>query len=175
MKLFGVMAEFATLDDLVAGIEEARRRGYRKMDAYTPSPSRDVTNALQLPPSKLPLITLIGGLVGAVFGYGLQYWGAVFDYPLNVGGRPLHSWAYFVPATSMSAMLFAALAAVFGMFALNRLPALYHPVFNEPRLSLASGNAFFLCVETTDAKFDREALSAMFNELEAVHVAEVPE
>ena len=75
----------------------------------------------------------------------------------------------------MSAMLFAAVAALFGMFALNRLPALYHPVFNEPRLSLASGNAFLLCVEATDAKFDREALSAMFNELEAVHVAEVPE
>jgi hypothetical protein len=175
MKLFGVMAEFSTLGDLIDAIEETRKRGYREMDAYTPFPSHDVIHALHLPPSKLPWIVLIGGLLGAAFGYGLQYWVAVIDYPLNVGGRPMHAWPYYVPVTFECTILFAALAAVFGMFGLNQLPTPYHPVFNDPQFALASHSAFFLCVEATDPKFDVQALTVMFEELEAIHVAEVPD
>src|SRR5581483_11261356 len=94
-ELFGVMAEFKSVDALIAAIGRVRARGYRKMDAYTPFPSHDVIHALHLPPSKLPWIVLCGGIVGCVAGYLMQYWIAVQEYPLNIGGRPLHSWPYF--------------------------------------------------------------------------------
>jgi hypothetical protein len=105
----------------------------------------------------------------------LQYWTSVVDYPINVGGRPLHSWPYFVPVTFECTVLFAALAAVFGMLGLNRLPTPYHPVFNDPGFALASRDRFFVCVEANDPQFDRDALVALFEEMEAIHVAEVPD
>jgi len=174
-EMYGVMAEFRSIDHLISAIETARERGYRQMDAYTPFPSHDVIHALHLPPSKLPWVVLCGGIAGAVFGYGLQYWTSVIDYPINIGGRPLHSWPYFIPVTFECTILFAALAAVFGMLAMNRLPTPYHPVFNDPQFLMASRDAFFLCIEATDVKFDRDAVTNLFNELEALHVADVAE
>jgi hypothetical protein len=173
VKLFGVIAEFSSVDTLIAAIEKTKAQGYTKIDAYTPFPSHDVIHALDLPPSKLPWIVLAGGITGFLFGSGLQYWTSVIDYPLNIGGRPFHSWPYFVPITFECTILFATLAAVFGMLALNRLPTPYHPMFNDPKFALASRDAFFLCVEADDPKFDPATLRAFFTELEALHVAEV--
>ncbi len=173
-EIYGVMAQFKSVDELIAAIGKVRARGYRKMDAYTPFPSHDVIHALHLPPSKLPWIVLCGGIVGCVCGYLMQYWIAVQEYPLNVGGRPLHSWPYFIPVTFECTILFSVLSAVFGMLALNRLPTPYHPVFNDSKFALASRDAFFLCVEATDPKFDRDELTELFQGLEASHVADVP-
>ncbi len=172
-EIFGVMAEFKSLDHLITAIGRVRARGYSHMDAYTPFPSHDVIHALHLPPSKLPWIVLAGGISGALFGYGLQLYTNVFDYPTNVGGRPLHAWPYNIPVTFACTILFAVLSAVFGMLGLNRLPTPYHPVFNDPKFALASRDAFFLCVEATDPKFERGELAALFHELEALHVADV--
>jgi hypothetical protein len=168
------MAEFSGITEHVAAIEAAREAGYTQMDAYTPFPSHEVSHALHLPPSKLPLLVLTGGVLGCIGGYSLQVYAAVIDYPLNIGGRPLHSWPYFIPITFECTILGAALAAVFGMLALNRLPTPYHPVFNDEKFALASRDAFFLCVEATDPKFDRRALFELFRGLSARHVAEVP-
>ena len=175
MIVHGVIAQFENLDQLIAAAEQVEEAGYTKYDAYSPFPSHDLIHAMHLPPSPLPWIVLAGGIFGAMFGYGLQYWMAVIDYPLNVGGRPLHAWAYMVPVTFECTILFASLAAVFGMLGLNRLPTPYHPVFNDPAFKMASAEAYFICIESRDPKFDRDEVVSLFEEMEAQRVAIVPD
>jgi hypothetical protein len=155
--VYGLLAEFDDPNALVAAAYRAHFEGYRRMDAYSPFPIEELHEALGLPPTRLPLIVLIGGLVGAIAGYGLQYWVSVIENPLNIGGKPLHSWPAFIPITFETTILLAALSAVLGMLALNGLPMPYHPVFNVARFALASRNRFFLCIEARDAQFDLEA------------------
>ncbi len=154
--IYGLMAEFDDPTSLVAATERAHREGYRCMDAYSPFPIEALHEALGAHHTRLPLIVLIGGLCGCIGGYALQYWSSVMAYPLNIGGKPLHSWPAFIPVTFECTILVAALAAVLGMLALNGLPQPYHPVFNVPRFALASRNRFFLCIESVDPKFDVE-------------------
>jgi hypothetical protein len=167
------MAEFAEPNSLVAATRKAREEGYRKMDAYTPFPIEELNEAIGHHHTRLPLIVLIGGIVGGLSGYLLQYWTSVIDYPLNVGGRPLHSWPAFIVPTFEMTILGAALAAVFGMLALNRLPMPHHPVFNAPRFALASRDRFFLCIEAVDPKFDLEGTRNFLQSLGAREVSDV--
>jgi hypothetical protein len=153
----GVMAEFDDPHSLVAATHRAHAEGYRCMDAYSPYPIEELHEALGSEHTKLPLIVLIGGICGGIGGYGLEYWSSVIAYPLNIGGKPLHSWPAFIPVTFECTILVAALSCVLGMLALNGLPQPYHPVFNVPRFALASRNRFFLCIESKDAKFDIES------------------
>jgi hypothetical protein len=154
--IYGLLAEFDSPSQIVEAAEAAHAAGYRKMDAYTPFPVEGLSEAIGFHRTHLPLIIFIGGLIGCLGGFALQYWCAKIDYPINVGGRPLNSWPMFVPVTFELTILCAALAAVVGLFALNGLPMPYHPVFNVPEFALASRNRFFLCVEASDPKFDLE-------------------
>ena len=171
--VYGLMAEFEDPNALVAAAHRARLEGYRRMDAYSPFPIEELHEALGLPPTRLPLIVLVGGLVGAVAGYALQYWVSVIENPLNVGGKPLHSWAAFIPITFETTILVAALAAVLGMLALNGLPMPYHPVFNVSRFALASRNRFFICIEARDPRFDLEATRHFLQTLDPREVSTV--
>jgi ActD protein len=168
--IYGLMAEFEDPTTLVAAAQHAHREGYRIMDAYSPFPIEELHEALGSHHTRLPLIVLIGGLCGCLGGYGLQYWASAMAYPINVGGKPLHSWPAFIPITFECTILAAALSAVFGMLALNGLPMPYHPVFNVPRFALASRNRFFLCIEAKDPKFDLERTRKF---LETLHPREV--
>jgi len=167
------MAEFDSPSAVVAATRRARENGFRKLDVYSPFPIEELNDALDLHHNKLPLIVLIGGLIGAVLGYLLQYYVAVIHYPLNIGGRPLHSWPAFIIVTFEMTILCASLSAVLGMLALNGLPMPYHPVFNVPRFALATRNRFFLCIEATDPLFDRETTPAFLESLGAREVSEV--
>ena len=154
--IYGLMAEFEEPTALVAATAQARREGYSCMDAYSPCPIEELHEALGSHHTRLPLIVLIGGILGCVGGYALQLWASAVAYPINVGGKPLHSWPAFIPITFECTILAAALSAVLGMLALNGLPMPYHPVFNVSRFALASRNRFFLCIESRDPKFDLE-------------------
>jgi hypothetical protein len=167
------MAEFDEPGPLVAAAERARLAGYRRMDAYSPFPIEELHDALGMGSTKLPLLVLIGGLVGGVGGYGMQYWMMAVSYPLNVGGRPLHSWPAFIPVTFECTILVAAITAVLGMLALNGLPMPYHPVFNVPRFALASRNRFFLVIEARDRHFDLEKTQRFLESLGAREVSVV--
>ncbi len=154
--IYGLMAEFENPKDLLTAARRAYAEGYRRMDAYTPLPVEGLAEALGFHDTRVPLIVLIGGILGCLGGFFLQYWTMAVDYPLNVGGRPLNSWPAFIPVTFELTILVAALSAAFGLLALCGLPMPYHPVFNVRRFELASRNRFFLCIEARDPRFDPE-------------------
>ena len=155
-EIYGLMAEFHTAEEVIAAAHAVHEGGFRKVDAYSPYPVEELSEALHLHHSPLPKLVLGGGILGAIVGYGLQYWSAVIEYPMNIGGRPFHSWPAFIVPTFETTILFAAGTAVLGMLALNGLPEPYHPVFNVPGFVLASRDKFFLCIEATDPRFDRK-------------------
>ena len=154
--IYGLMAEFENSHTLVEAARRSHHEGYRRMDVYLPVPIEELHEAQYMHDNRLPKIVLAGGIFGGVAGYGLQYWASTIAYPMNIGGRPLHSWPAFIPVTFETTILAAALSAVLGMLALNGLPQPFHPVFNVPRFALASRNRFFLCIEASDPKFTIE-------------------
>ena len=171
--IYGLMAEFENPTALVAAARLTREAGYRKMDAYSPFPIEELSDAMGHHYDPLPLLVLIGGLAGGTAGFLFQYWASAIDYPINVGGRPLLSWPSFIPVTFEMTILAAAFVAVLGMLGLNGLPMPYHPVFNVERFVNASRNRFFLCIESTDPKFDKEATSKFLESLQPREVCEV--
>lgn len=172
--LYGLMAEFEDAQSLAAATRRTYDAGYRKIDAYTPFPVHEVSEALRFRRTWIPHLVLAGGVIGFIVGYGLQYWTSVIAYPLNIAGRPLNSWPLFVPVTFEMTVLLAALAAVLGMLALNGLPMPYHPVFNVPRFALASRDRFFLVIEADDPKFDYRNTRSFMESLNPTEVFDVP-
>ncbi len=171
--IYGLLAEFDSASALVGAAHATRDAGYTRTDAYSPFPIEDLAEALGARHTRLPLIVLVGGILGCLGGYLLQYWPSVVSYPLNVGGRPHHSWPAFIPVTFEMTILVAALSAVLGMLALNGLPMPYHPVFNVEQFELASRNRFFLCIEAADPLFDRERTAKFLESLKPEGVYEV--
>ncbi|HEV8552195.1 MAG TPA: DUF3341 domain-containing protein, partial [Casimicrobiaceae bacterium] len=150
-----------------------REAGYRDIEAYTPFPVEGLAEALGFARNRVPLLTLIGGILGGAGAYFVQWYSAVIDYPINAGGRALHSWPAFIVPTFELAILGAALAAFFGFILLNGLPRLHHPVFNAPDFDLASKSRFFLCIRLSDPRFDAEATERLLRELQPVRVMRV--
>jgi hypothetical protein len=172
-SLYGMVAVFDRPDDLLVAAERAYAAGYRRMDAYTPFPVHGLPEVLGHRGVRLPWIVLIGGIIGALLGFFMQYYSATISYPLNIGGRPYNSWPQFIPVTFELTILFGALAAVVGMLGLNGLPEPYHPLFNVPSFELASRTHFFLCIEATDPKFDRNETKQFLESLEPHEISEV--
>lgn len=171
--LYGVLGEFSDADCLLDAAHKVREAGYERTDAYAPMPIHGLAEALGAKRTKLPYIVLLGGIVGGLAGYGLCYYCSVIAYPMNIGGRPVHTWPAFIPVTFETTILGAAISAVLGMLALNGLPTPYHPLFNVPEFSLASQNRFFICIEAKDKKFDEVAASDFLRSIGATHVTPV--
>ncbi|MDQ3907178.1 MAG: DUF3341 domain-containing protein [Acidobacteriota bacterium] len=156
-ELYGLMAEFGGPQELLDAARRAREAGYRCMEAYTPFPVEEISEVIGARRLWIPLIVLVGGICGGLGGFFMEYYASALHYPLNIGGRPLWSWPAWIPITFELTVLVAALSGALGMLAINGLPQPYHPVFNVERFKLATQNRFFLCVESADPKFDREA------------------
>jgi len=170
---YGLMAEFDSPQDLLRAATRVREAGYTKTDAYSPFPIHGLAEALGFKDRRISRFVLLGGITGALVGYGLQYWTSVIAYPLNIGGRPLHSWVSFIPPTFELTILFAAFTAGITMVALNGLPQPYHPVFNAPRFDHASQDAFFLAIESGDPRYSEQATREFLKSLNPREVVAV--
>jgi hypothetical protein len=158
---YGLLAEFATPGDLYHACERVRDAGFTKWDAHTPFPVHGLESAMGLRRSPLPWIVLVMGLTGLAAGFALQVWVHTSAYPLVISGKPYFAWPAFIPVTFELGILFAALGAVFGMFALNRLPMHHHPLFKSKVFERVTDDAFFISIESWDPKFDQAATRAL--------------
>jgi ActD protein len=170
--VYGLAAEFETPEELMHAAEEAYGKGYRQMDGYTPFPIEGLGKALGKS-NRMPLLVLLGGILGGLSAYFMEWFANVISYPLNVGGRPYHSWPSFIPITFELTVLGASLTAFFFSLGLSGLPKPYHPMFNLPEFERASQDRFFLCIETADPHFDGERTRSFLESLQPLMVKEV--
>jgi hypothetical protein len=171
--LYGIMAEFEGPNELVAAARKTYEAGYRRINGYSPYPIEELSEAIGFTHTSLPLIVFIGGILGGLGGFLMQYYIEVIDYPINVGGKPYNSWPAFIPITFECTVLVAAFSAVLGMLVLNKLPQPYHPVFNAPNFALATRDRFFLVVEANDPQFNHNNVVSLFRELDAQDIVDV--
>lgn len=173
--IHGLMAQFSEPEALRTAVQKAREEGYKKLEAYTPFCVEGLVDDLKTKDDRVPMLVFIFGMLGALTGFGMQVYAAVYDYPLNIGGRPDFSWPSFIPITFEMGVLFAAFAAVFGMLALNGLPRFHHPAFGAAGFERVTDDKFFLCVEASDPCFDLKKTKSLLERLGAESVLEVPE
>lgn len=155
-SVFGILAEFKCPASLLKAATQIRDKGYDHYDVYSPFPIHGMDDAMGLKPSKLPWLVFCGGAFGLCFGFGLQAWVSTTAYPLIISGKPLFSYQAFIPVTFELMVLFSAFTTVFGMFALNKLPQHYHPLFTIDSFSRATSAGFFLMIENRSDRFDVE-------------------
>jgi hypothetical protein len=172
---FGIVAEFRDADELVEASRQAHAAGYREVEAYSPLPVEGLAEAIGFHRSRMPLVVLIGGIVGFAGGWALQYYAAAIAYPLNIGGRPLNSWPSFIPVVFEMTVLFAALSAVLGMLAMNGLPRPHHPLFAIPQFDRATQDRFFLCILARDPAFHPQTTRQFLERLRPVEIIDVPQ
>ena len=173
--IYGILAEFDSPTDLVDAARRTTSAGYKKIDAYSPFPIEELAEAIGFPRNGVPLVVLIGGLLGCFGGYLMQYWIAAISYPINIGGRPYNSWPAFIVVTFEMTIL----CCWFGGGLRNAgartgLPMPYHPVFNVPRFAFATRDRFFLIIFSSDAKYDPVKTRQFLENLEPRSISEVP-
>jgi len=173
-RLYGIVGEFPTPDGVIAASRELRETGLRHIDTYTPYPVEQLDAVLETRrPLGVALVTIAGALFGAISATFVQYWAAVIDYPLNIGGRPLNSWPAFTVSSFEVTLLFAIAGGFIALLAFGRLPRLYHPVFAAADFARASQDRFFLSVEARDARFDPVIVRAILERHGAAPIDEV--
>lgn len=172
--IYGLVAEFETHEQLFRAAEGAYARGYRKMDGFSPFPVEGLARALGKR-TRIPALVLLAGTAGCVGAYFMQWYANAISYPINIGGRPIHSWPAFIPITFELTILSAALTGFFAVFVLSGLPRPHHPLFNLAEFARASQDRFFLCIEARDPLFDVPATREFLQSLDPLLVSEVPE
>jgi ActD protein len=172
-NLYGLVAEFKTAEQLFRAAEETYAKGYRRMDGFAPFPIEGLPEALGKR-TRIPLLVLLGGIGGGAGAYYMQWYANAISYPINIGGRPIHSWPAFIPITFELTVLAAALIAFLSVFIFSGLPRPYHPMFNLPQFERASQDRFFLCIEAQDPSFDAITTRDFLQQLDPLLIAEVP-
>jgi hypothetical protein len=172
-RIYGLMAEFETPEQVLAAAQRTRDAGYRRIDAFSPIPVEGLAEAVGFDWSILPTLVFLGGFGGGLTGFGMCWYANVISFPQNIGGKPWNSWPMWIPITFELTILGAALTAVIGMLALNGLPAPYHPTFNVERFVRTSTDRFFLCIKSRDRKFDVAQTKAFLGSLNPYGVYEI--
>ncbi len=168
-----MVAEFDSPEAIIEATARAREKGYSALECYTPFPIHGLSEAMHFKDERVPWVFFLSGVTGAICGLALETYTAVYDYPINVGGKPLFSLPSFFPVLYECTILFAALGGTIGMLALNGLPRPYHPIFSAPGFERASQDRFFLCIEATDPMFDGEKTKKFLEGLKPSSVSSV--
>jgi hypothetical protein len=168
-RAYGLLAEFDSPERLAAAAKKARAAGYRRLDAFTPFPVEGLAQALRLPKPNISWVGLIGGFAGGGFALLMQCY-VSYDYPLNVGGRPLYAISAFSVVMFELTILFSALSMIVAMLWQNGLPRLNYPLFSARHFHRATKDRFFLCIDTDDEEFDKDRTSDFLRETGASSV-----
>jgi hypothetical protein len=172
-KAYGLLAEFDSPEVFLAAARAAREAGYCRLDAFTPFPVEGLSRILRIQRPRISRIGLIGALAGAAVALMMQLY-VNYDYPLDVGGRPVYAISAFAVVMFELTILCSALSMIIAMLWQNGLPRLNYPVFAASRFHLASKDRFFLCICGDDAEFDARATSAFLKKTGARSVELVP-
>lgn len=171
--LHGLLAEFSAPEELLDAVRRTRTAGFTRFDTYAPCPVEGLDEYVLEKPSPLPGVMLAAGALGAAGGFGMQ-WYAAWDYPVNVGGRPLFSWPAFVPITFELGVLTAVLAGLGVLLWRLGLPRYHHPVFAAAIFARASTDRFFLCLRTDDPRYSAATARDLLLSFDPDSIVEVP-
>lgn len=172
-KLYGVLAEFKTPKELIDAAKAINNNGYTKYDTFSPFPVHGMDKAMSLPKSKLGWIVFSHGIVGLVGGFAMIYFMTAVDYPLNISGKSLMNIPAWIPVLFELTVLLSAFGAVFGMFFLNGLPRLNHPLFTSENFKKATDDGFFVCIESDDPQFESTKVQTLLSEIGASNIEEI--
>ena len=164
--VLGYLAEFGDAEALVEAAKQARAAGFRRLDAFTPFPVDGLADILRFGDNRIGWLSIIGGLTGFLGMLAVQLF-VNFDYPVEVGGRPIFAYPAFFVVDFEIMVLLAVLFPVIGMLVINGLPRLHHPLFGTPRFGLASDDRFFLYVDSRDPRFDADRTRTFLGSLGA--------
>jgi hypothetical protein len=172
-QLTGLIAEFTTVDEVLGAARRVRTAGYKIWDVHSPFPIHGIDAVIGIRPTILPWIVLCGGLSGLGGALLLQWWTNAFDYPFLISGKPLFSLPANIPVIFEGTVLCSAISAVVGMFALNRLPLHYNPLFKSVRFRRVTDDRFFIYIDASDGKFDEKGTSDFLTSLGAAAVERI--
>lgn len=173
MKIYGVLAEFRNPKDLIDVSKTISGQGFKYFDTFSPFPIHGIDKAMKLPKSKLGWIVGGHGLLGLTGAFAMIYFMMVYDYPLNISGKTLLNIPAWIPVMFELTILLSAFGAVFGMFFLNGLPKLNHPLFNSENFKKATDDGFFVCIESEDPQFDEDKVQKLFQDAGAVQIESI--
>ena len=173
LSVYGLAAEFSEPETIMDAAAKAQKAGYKKMDAYTPFPVEGLDEALGMAPTRLGWVVLLMAVTGGLLGFFMQYYANAVFYALNIGSKPYNSWPNFVVITFEFTIIFAAFTAGLFMLGRNGFPRPYHSIFNTPNFERASRDKFFLCIESSDPKFDLGRTKTFLEPLKPERVSEV--
>ncbi len=164
-ELFGVLAQFDDPSALMQAARGVRDAGYTRWDCYTPFPVHGLDQAMGMRDTRVPWVVLGAGATGLAAAILMQWWMNAVDYQFVLSGKPLFSLPAQIPIAFELTVLFASLSAFFGMFAFNKLPQFYHPVFRSARFKRATTDRYFIGIESADPKFDPQKTELLLEKL----------
>ncbi len=174
-RTYGLIAAFDSTPDLYHACEMVRDAGYSQWDALTPFPVHGLDTAMGIRRSKVPRISICGGITGFFTGMSFIWWSGAIEYPLVVGGKPLFSPMFAFPVAYELTILFTAFATIIGMFVVNGLPMHYHPVMKAPQFVRALDDRFYVVIEANDPKFNATATRDLLAKIGGKDIVELEE
>ena len=164
-----VVGYYFTPGDILEAARKVRDRNFKKFDTFTPFPVHGMDDAMGIKRSWLPYVSFLAGAAGLSFGTFLTIWTHLFNFPINVGGKPLLAFPVYVPVIFECTVLFAGVTTVIFMFTyLLKLPNYFKPIFHPD----ITNDRFAVAIEV-DSDDEAEAVKKFLRDIQASEVHQV--